>query len=144
MRRFALLLTAVVPLTFAVACGDDGGPDGSITGSYTLQTANGNPVPWRIIQSGSDYVELRSGSATLSGSQSSGTYTNSVTIRYFIDGFQEDETTTGNGTWVRSGNSITFTDAEDGETTTGTISGRQITVTSEEEGFVMTLVYVKN
>src|SRR5688500_1710711 len=66
MRRLALVLAAVVPLTLSGACGDDStSPEATIFGSYTLQTVNGNTLPWRFLVVGNDWAEITGGNGNI-------------------------------------------------------------------------------
>jgi hypothetical protein len=137
MRRLALVLAAVVPLALAGSCGGDSatGPgDTNIAGSYTLQSVNGNSLPWRPIVVGNDFFEITSGGASINAD---GTYSLTFNWRESISGQVSTGSESSVGTYTRNGNAITFTDASDGSTATGTISGRQISVTSEGVVFVL-------
>jgi hypothetical protein len=131
-------LSALAALALIAACGGDStGPgDTNIVGSYTLQTVNGNPVPWRAIVIGNDWFEIRGGSGSINAD---GTYSLTFHWRESVAGLPDEGSESSVGTYTRNGNAITFRDAS-GSTASGTITGRQISVTSE--GVV--LVYVRN
>jgi hypothetical protein len=132
-------LSALAGFALFAACGGDStGPgDTNIVGSYTLQSINGNPVPWRAIVIGNDWFEIASGSGSINAD---GTYSLTFNWRESVAGETDEGSESLVGTYTRNGNAITFRDASDGSTAIGTISGRQISVTSE--GVV--LVYVRN
>jgi hypothetical protein len=131
-------LSALAAIALLAACGDSGtGPDDTnIAGSYTLQTINGNSLPWRL-GGGNDWFEFTSGSGNINAD---GTFTLTYNWRESISGQVDAGSEPLVGTYTRNGNAITFTEASTGDTATGTISGRQISVTSG--GFV--LVFVRN
>lgn len=130
MRRLILALGAVSLL----ACGgsDSTGPDGSIVGSYSLQTVNGNNLPWRFLVVGNDWAEITGGSGNINNG---GTY--SITFNYRV--METGQTTTFSetsiGTYVQNGNAVAFRDQTDGSTVSGTVTGSQISVT-DQDGFV--------
>lgn len=134
LRRTLLSALLMVASLFTLgACGDSTGPGGgSITGTYKLQTVNGNPLPYVIVQVGSDKVEVSEGSLTLNADN---TYSSRFTFRTTEGGQVTTETDTSVGTYTRNNNAITFTDSSDGETITGSVSGNTITFT--EEGLVL-------
>jgi hypothetical protein len=132
-------LSALAATALLAACGDSGtGPDDTdIVGSYTLQTINGNAVPWRLAL-GNDWFEITSGSGNINADGTFRlTYDWRASVSGQVDGDSEDLV----GTYTRNGNAITFRDPSDGSTVaTGTISGRQLTVTYEGD----VLVFVRN
>ncbi len=132
-------LSALAGLALLAACGGDStGPgETNVVGSYTLQTVNGNNLPWRAIVIGNDWFEIASGSGSINAD---GTYSLTFNWRESIAGQTDEGSESSVGTYTRNGNAITFRDASDGSTASGTISGRQISVTVE--GVV--LVYVRN
>ena len=114
-RSIGRALTAVA-LTFTLmgsaACSDskDGGTGpNAIAGTYSLRTIEGANVPETILAGtyqGHDVAwEVRSGSVTLKGD---GTYTTTIVLRTIVDDEHEDETMEAEGTFTRSGNTITF------------------------------------
>jgi hypothetical protein len=131
-------LSALAGLALLTACGDSSGPgETDIVGSYTLQTMNGNALPWRAIVIGNDWFEFTSGSGSINAD---GTYSLTLNWRESTSGQIDSGAEPSVGTYSRNGNAITFTDASDGSTIVGTITGRQISITSE--GIV--LVFVRN
>jgi hypothetical protein len=134
-RSFVSALGVLAVLAVLTACrGDSGartGPDDSIAGLYTLQTGNGNTLPWRFLVFGSDWSEITSGSVRL---DSDGTYSIRFDYRLMESGQQSTFSETFGGTYVRSGNAVTFTDSSDGSTAPGVVSGNQISV--RDDGIV--------
>ena|SRR5438105_9013305 len=129
MRRIALL-AAVVALA---ACNNDStSPNGSVTGSYSLRTINGNPLPFTF----SDGSVLVSDQLTLS---SNGTYVDVAT-------FSNAGTATEQGLWSINNNLITFNDQTDSFTYTGSVSGSVLTESfpSTHSSGSITEVYQRN
>ncbi len=130
-------------LVFAlVACGDNGtGNDGtdeeSITGTYTLQSIDGDPLPWVLLQVGADMIEVIAGSVTLNedmtcsdiGTFRITTITGNVTTNAVIDLC----------TYTIDGGALTLTSVADNTVTSGSIVGSALTLTNA--GFV--LIYRK-
>ena len=132
IRRAFLAVLSVFALT---ACGDDStGPGSSITGTYQLQTVNGQQVPATVLQTGNDKTVITSGSLLLNQNN---TFFAAMTIESTVGGLVDSETQASTGTYTRNNDSIQFTSS--GKTVTGTLSGNTLTVSDRD----MTLVYKK-
>ncbi len=126
-------------LVIAAACGSDAtapedNPDPITVDVYTLQSVDGDPLPFLVPQGAPAIVEVTAGSATL---RSDGTCTLSETSR--ID-FQGNVTTDVNDlscTWTASGSAITLTMSD--QTFTGSLVDSTLTVMQGEQPWV----YVK-
>jgi ABC-type glycerol-3-phosphate transport system substrate-binding protein len=127
-------LVALAGITLAAACGGDSatGPD-SIVGTYTLQTVNGVATPVTVFQDASGRVEVTGGRVSLNAD---GTFSDAIDLRLTSGQTVLTTTETAVGTYVRSGDNITF-NVTGAEPYRMAISGR--TLTQVEEGF--TLVY---
>ena len=125
MRK--LLLSLV--LATAVACGGDSTSPvtASIAGTYKLQTINGSPLPYIIVQSGTDKVEFLDDQVVINDG---GTYTESGHVRTTTNGVATTESIVDAGTYVRTGTAITFHSTSDNTDTPGSINGNSITVVS--------------
>ena len=122
MRRLLILTTALLLGGLLTACdGDSTGP-GSIFGTYTLVTVNGEELPAEA-----QGIEFIAGWIRLN---SDNTYTASGTW----DLGDGPETTTDTGTFVVTGSTIDFDEGD----FTGTVSGNTLTISGEE-----TLVFRK-
>jgi hypothetical protein len=133
MRKLLALSAAV--LLSAAACSDGGtGPsaEANIAGNYTLQTVNGNPLPWRPFVVGNDFVEITSGSGTVNADN---TYSLRIDVRTSVDGQITMDPVTEVGTWTRNGNNVSFR-SSDGSVANGTVTGNQISLT-DQDGFVL-------
>jgi hypothetical protein len=127
MRRLALLL-AVVALA---ACNNDStSPNGNVSGSYSLRTVNGNPLPYTF----SDGSVLVNDQLSLN---SNGTYTDVAT-------FSNASTPAEQGYWSINNNLISFNDQVSGTSYTGSVSGSVLTETFPTNGGTITEVYQKN
>ena len=113
MKRFLVPVLAVTMALGTACAGDVTGPTGSITGTWSLRTLNGQSLP---VQTGSSTV--------ISGEQRTlnpdGSYNDVV---YFTNGNSATEF----GYYTVSNNQITFNDQTDNFTYTGSISGNVLT-----------------
>jgi hypothetical protein len=128
MLRQRSCLSALAVLAFLAACsGDPTGPNADISGSYTLQSVNGNALPWMyLVFGGRDFDAIASGGGEINAD---GTYR--LTLN-FVQGRSEQRITSSGttaGTYTRNGSAITFTDRTSGRRESGTVSGRQLSVT---------------
>ena len=136
MRRLLILTTTLLAVALLTACGGEdttGGDDdntgpGSIFGTYTLITVNGEELPVEVVPPG---ITITSGTLRLN---SDNTY--SVSTPAIFQG--EPVTLTDTGTFTVDGSTIQFSGVSSGEFS-GTISGN--TLTMSDQGF--TFVYRK-
>jgi hypothetical protein len=132
MRR----LVALLALATAVACGGDStSPSATVTGSYSLRTVNGSPVPYTVIQIGADKYEIVSDVVTIN---EGGTWSETGTDRTTQNGQVTNGTITDGGTYTLNGTAITFVSTESG-TVNGSVGGGTLTITAEG----LALVYQK-
>lgn len=85
-------------------------------------------------------LEITAGSATLNEDK---TFSASITFRETEGTTVTTTTETDTGTYTVSGNTVTFNSPGTGSSFTGTLSGGTLTVTDEEEGVVVVLVFEK-
>lgn len=103
-------LIAVVALVAAAACSlntevDSGPLVGDISGTYTLQTMNGTPLPFSIVSHDTTVV-IDTDVLTVG---SSGSWTETLTYRQTAGTDPTtNETLSYTGIWGRSGNSLNF------------------------------------
>jgi hypothetical protein len=129
MRRIALL-AAVIAL--AACTNDSTSPNGSVIGSYSLRTINGNTLPYTF----SNNDVLVSDRLTLN---SDGSY---FDVASFSNGQSTEQ-----GTWSINNNLITFNDQSDGITYSASLSGNVLTETFNNTGGIsgsVTEVYQKD
>ena len=114
-------------LVFAlVACGDDGTGPESVVGTYTLQTADGEGLPFVIEDNPTFLFELTAGSVTLNQDM---TCTYSLTSRETRDGTATTGTSTDVCTYTLNNGALTLTIPVN-TTISGSISGSTLTLTS--------------
>ena len=111
MRKFVLLAAGLVALA---ACNNDStSPNGNVTGTYSLRTVNGNPLPFTF----SDGSVLVSDRLSLN---SDGTYVDIAT-------FSNAGSSTEQGLWSINNNLISFSDQTDNLSYQGSLSGNVLT-----------------
>ena len=111
MLRRTIALAAVALATGGCQGGIAGSSD-LIAGVYTLQTANGQPLPYLIVFIDADN-KLEFGSGTVAINDD-GTFVDSATLLVTQAGVQTSETQVVSGNWTQHGSTITFTPT-DGE-----------------------------
>ena len=129
MKKIVQLLA----LLLLVACGGDatGPADAGISGSYTLKSVGGAPLPAIVAQDATGRIEITAGSLRLNDDK---TFSGSISSRLVTSSSTQTSTDQLAGTYVRNNNAIVF-NFNDGTQDTGSLSGRQVTVTSS--GFVL-------
>lgn len=111
-----------------------------ITGTYNLKTVNGKSLPAVLAEvTGSYKLEITAGSVTLNEDKTFGA---SITFRETQGSTVKTEPATDSGTYTVSGSVITFA-SRDGDTFTATRSGGTLTITIQESGITMVLVFEK-
>ena len=126
-------LIPLVALSVAVACGSDSTTQpttASLAGTWTLQSVNGNPLPFTLQTSGTDRLDLLSDVVTASAN---GTYTEVLQFRPTINGQSTTQSQSDAGTFTVNGTAVTLSSNQAGNIT-GALTGHTLTLT--EEGFV--------
>ncbi len=133
--RFLILATALLAGGLLTACdGDSTGNGGSIVGTYTLQTFNGENLPVEALGGpgmppGVVFMfELTAGSVRLN---SDDTCSTSLTFRATIDGTVTTDTETETCTYSVTGTTIRF-DFPGEAPITGSVSGNTITIVTDD------------
>ena len=123
----------------AGACSDSSGVDDDddfeIAGTYTLQTINGNPLPFTVGQVGTSFkLEIMSDVFTINSNM---TFRDISVTRVTEDGVPTTTTDTINGTWTANANktTITFTDDE-GTTLNANLTSTGMTASGQGFTFV--------
>ena len=123
MRRLFLLL-----LPLALACGDDDSTTqptlAFLAGTWDLQSVNGSPLPYVVLQTSTSKSELMSDVITVT---TTGSYTQLTTVRNTLNGQVTTQTGNGAGTFTLNGTALTF-QASNGTSGTGTVSGTTFTL----------------
>ena len=112
------------------ACGDDATGLEDVVGIYTLQTIEGDPLPWVLLQVGADMIEVIAGSVTLNADR---TCTDSITLRITQGGIVTSDPETDECTYTTDGQAVTLS-YEDDTVSSGSIIGSTLTIT--DDGFV--------
>ena len=128
MIRRTLLVLLVLGLG---ACGDSTAPT-RVVGRYTLQTIDGNPLPFVFVQVGADKTELTAGHFNLNEDL---TCSNNTTLETTVDGNVSTELGAAACTYTLNDAVILVVFLADGSTGGGSIVGSQLTLTSN--GFVL-------
>src|SRR5690242_10827082 len=108
MRSIVRVALAVGALATLAACGSDTGTAvrASVTGSYTLSTVNGQPLPFTESSSGA-VIKVTAGSLV---AESNGAFTETITRSTTPPGgATTNATATATGTFTVSGSVIVFT-----------------------------------
>lgn len=130
-RRLVLLLA----LATASACGSDSSTSpttDAIEGTYSLRTVNGSPLPFTVVQSGTNSFVLTSDVITIA---SNGSWTESIQYRETVNGQTTNGTDADGGTWVRSGGNVSLKSNLSGDIAySGAFSGGSLTFNAS--GFV--------
>lgn len=135
MRRMWILGLAVL-----AACGGSSDAPTSPTqvtfaGTYTLQTVNGQKLPFVIAQSGTNAVTLTSASLTIAAG---GTWSDQFNYTQTTNGVPSAQTATENGTWVRSGSNLALDLSTGTLDYSGTFSGNTVTLSDGTFTYVLT------
>ncbi len=126
-RQNAILFgAAFLLLAAAAACSSGTSPRNSPAGTYGLATLNGSSLPYVMVRTSSDEVQMTKGKLVI---KSDGSCSTSITERVTHDGQSSDTTAVGTGTWSGTG-SLTFSWA-DGTTDTGSWSGNTVSISSQ-------------
>ncbi len=122
-------------LVLAGGCGDSTGPD-AIPGLYVLQSVNGDPLPYVLVQQPAFTEEITAGQIQMNGD---GTCSVSETFRVDDEGtvttFTEDETCT----WLANGSAISVTFPDD-YVIIGSVVDGTLTIANEDSDL---LVFVR-
>lgn len=137
MKRLLILALALALGVTATACSDSTSPGASIAGTYSLQTINGQTLPF-VVNSGTPYSEVLSSQIRL---DANGNYSSLTRYRDTYPGGQPNLVDVpATGYWTLSGSQITLTEiGYPNDPSYGTISGNRITFVD----FGLTLVYTR-
>jgi hypothetical protein len=119
------------------ACGGDSTGPASNLGRYTLQTVDGDPLPFVVLQVGADKIEITAAHINLNEDL---TCSSSATLQVTTDGDVSTDVAAEVCTYTLNDTAISVVFPSDGgRTAVGSIVGSQLTLT--DGGFV--LIYSK-
>lgn len=126
MRQLKIRALTLLALALA-ACTDAGTGVGSLSGTYTLRTIDGDPVPATLAYtSPSDHVELLEGQIRLG---SDGAYSDRTRVQETKRGVTTEYLDDTQGRWSVSGTALLLVDdADSANTTRGVIGDGRITI----------------
>ena len=116
-------------LVAAVACGGSNSvapPGASLDGTWTLRSLDHSTLPYRLPQSPNGFPTTVFGATLTFSGDTAGSYTDVIAARVVTPTRTMDTTLTYSGTWVLSGNSITFEDKIFGGEYQGSLFGSVI------------------
>ena len=116
------ILQSLLLLMLAVACSDSTRPEGTLTGTWSLETVNGKPLPYTLPETG----EVVTAEEMLL--MASGRFTMTTTFRITQGANVFSETIPDAGTYVAKGATVTFTFDSDGSNDVGAVTGDTITL----------------
>lgn len=120
----------MVFLVVLAACGGDStGPkvDNSFIGNLTLQTVNGQRLPYVAVQQGNNSVTIAEDHLNISDG---GSWVELTTYTVVTNGATTTQLGNDGGTWVRSGNQLFLTDGKTNTIDyTGTFANGTVTIT---------------
>lgn len=128
MTRFLARITAFATLAFTLAaCGSDSAtaPSSStVSGTYSLQTVNGSPLPFAFTGQNGVPVSLQSDVFVFSAN---GTWTETAVARYTDQtGAVQTETFNESGTYQKNGTAITLRYSDFSDAGTGTVESNSL------------------
>ena len=123
-----LAVAAALSLPFA-ACGGDGGTglDTELSGTYTLRSVNGQPLPFVAYEDAVEKFELL-GDEFDFGAR---TFTQSTDFRYTERGVVTTDTFEDSGRYTLDGNALTVEFDSDGSSVTGAVDGNSFTLAGD-------------
>jgi len=116
MNRAKVLMAAALLVGGATACSDLTGTTARADGFYSLQTLDGNTLPYSYVDNNSNNITIQSDTYTLN---SDGTYNESASYR--INGSTQSQTESG--TWTQSNNIVTFNVFQSSTNNSGSYQG---------------------
>ena len=126
-------LKSFVMVAVLVACGCSGdkttAPGESMSGSFTLRTLNGSPLPGLLIQDPTGKLEVTAGTLNFNADK---TWSGTVTARFTsVGGGTTTQTIAGNGTYLLHGSDIVVHDNTNGRDYNGTVNGNALTASMQ-------------
>ena len=104
-----------------------------MAGRWTLQSINGTPLPWVVLQSGANKIEVTADVLTATGT---GSFTQVTTVRNTLNGLVTTETRSDAGIYTLNGNAVTFVFNGNGSSGTGVLNGNTLNVGVSGSAFI--------
>jgi len=133
IARRTVVATLLGALLTSGACGGDSptAPE-TISGTFTLRSLDGAPLPVVLLQ-GDPALTLVGDTLVMNGNS---TYRTAVVLQETSGGQTTTTVEASSGTYVRSGSSLTLTDGQDGTSVAGAIQGASIVITDQGSTYV--------
>lgn len=111
MRLIARGIAPLLLVLLAACSGADEptAPLGDPSGVYTLQTVDGQPLPFLYLQIGDDTIEFLDGTVHLNADK---TFIDATTLRVTALGVVTTEVDQADGVWSLAGSTVTFTQSD--------------------------------
>ncbi|HVS59653.1 MAG TPA: hypothetical protein VHE82_03050 [Gemmatimonadaceae bacterium] len=138
MRPNLKAFLPVLGVLLLSACGGDStGVSGDATGTYTINSINGNSIPYSVTLDPTYTITFTGGNFMIS---SGGAFSETISYTELISGTTTNTTSTCPGTYTQNGGSFTFTEAPSpdpncGATYTGTWNGSDTFTMAFDVGF---------
>ena len=127
-RAFVRLAIAAALLLPAAACGDGGtGLTTELSGTYTLRTVNGQPLPFVAYEDAVEKFELLGDEFDFGASS----FRQSTNFRYTERGVVTTDTFEDGGRYTLDGNALTVQFDSDGSSVTGAVDGNSFTLAGD-------------
>ena len=135
MRKILFTMASLVLVFAAAGCSTDNstGLNGSLTGTYTLQTFNGSNLPALFDSNNLQERDLVAETFTF---YSDGTYTDDYTMRTLSSSGQSSQTYRDTGVYSQNNTALQFRDSQTGDIFTGSITGNTLTITQFNDIYV--------
>jgi hypothetical protein len=129
-------LVALIAFVAAAGCGSDKATNavsGSIAGTYSVKSVDGNPMPYTV-QSGSSSATLTSDVLTVADD---GTWNETYAFTMTVNGTTTNQSVGDGGTWTRSGSAVSFYSNLNAATVyTGSITGGGFTLSDGTSSYL--------
>ncbi|HKI94854.1 MAG TPA: lipocalin family protein [Gemmatimonadales bacterium] len=143
-RLIPTALATLAVAVFAAGCGSSNstGPNGSLAGTWTLTTVNGNTLPALFMAAAPDTAWITQGTVVLTST----TWNFNATAEFSAAGVHTTVPQVDSGTYTVSGSALSLVATGDSSVTSGTVNGNTITVNGVGLGSgtgALTLVFQK-
>ncbi|MES2178934.1 MAG: hypothetical protein V4550_13830 [Gemmatimonadota bacterium] len=134
MRRIAVVLAVVLTVLGCSGPTEASSDLSAEAGTWVLRTINGNPLPFRILNTGANWADVTADSLFL---DVKGSYKDRSYYDRMLDGVVDHPVTSADGTWSLRGGTATFVGASGNFS--ATFTGTQLIVAGQG----LTSIYTK-